>query len=517
MDKLTREEWQGVLHDTALAAAEDWGKYTRSKGWRTDELGRKGTYDRVMEHLAKQFPYDAVANDDMLELKDLPASGMWKWALGLDRDPRILAKEKEAAKFLPLLAGAAEKGEDWYSMGGGKLKMKAAEEFGYPYTQEGFAEFLDKLSEYQGDFDRGKLLDEMRSSAWYIPTKLAYPSMTEYFERAIAEGSDVDNAKVAELAAIDAGAAAGIVAAPGMPGVRALPSPMEGVAGAALQGLFETGRQAGAAYTDEGAEFDASAPFVSAGMGFTRPGMLGTVQALTTRVPGRWARDFTRGISKSSRAGDPTVAEEEELARTIRDYTLAKTEGEIRGNHARALGDGAFGIKMNVTPKEYETITGAQERAPEILKLLGFGPADRPSTAQVLERYRKTPAYTMKITPEGKFELADFTPKFQEGTDDAATMAKFFQLNKANADTYKRLFPAKYADEVQSSPWRLIGLRAGQGIGYFGGRVEPAIKVNPLGVGPSTFKDYKDEAWYKRLSADQKKVVDSAMKEKEGR
>ena len=517
MDKLTREEWQGLLHDTALAAAEDWGKYTRSKGWRTDELGRKGTYDRVMEHLEKQFPYDAVTNDDMLELKDLPASGMWKWALGLDRDPRILAKEKEAAKFLPLLAGAAEEGEDWYSMGGGKLKMKAADEFGYPYTQEGFAEFLDKLSEYQGDFDRGKLLDEMRSSAWYIPTKLAYPSMTEYFERSIADGSDVDNETVAKLAAIDAGAAAGIVAAPGFPAVKALPSPMEGVAGAALQGLFETGRQAGAAYTDEGAEFDASAPLVAAGMGFTRPGMLGTVQALTTRVPGRWARDFTRGISKSSRAGDPTVAEEEELARTIRDYLATRDEAAHLARRSMMSGGDGAAIRLNVSVPRYETIAGSQERAPEILKLLGFEPADLPSPAKVLERYRKTPAYSLELTPEGKFELADFTPRFREGTENAARLAKFFQLNKANADTYKKLFPAKYADEAQSSPWRLAGLRAGQGIGYFGGRVEPAIKVNPLGVGPSTFKDYRDETWYRALSSDQKKVVDSAMKDKEDR
>lgn len=80
----------------------------------------------------------------------------------------------------------------------------------------------------------------------------------------------------------------------------------------------------------------------------------------------------------------------------------------------------------------------------------------------------------------------------------------------------EQAFPSKMAEAYGNDKWYKAGLGAGKILGDVGGSVEPALKVNPLGLlsggraNVVSSEDYKETKWYKSLSKKQQEAFDDA-------
>jgi hypothetical protein len=80
----------------------------------------------------------------------------------------------------------------------------------------------------------------------------------------------------------------------------------------------------------------------------------------------------------------------------------------------------------------------------------------------------------------------------------------------------EQAFPSKMAEAYGNDGWYTGGLITGDILGGIGGSVEPVIKVNPFGPlsggRPNIVSsaDYKETAWYKKLSKKQQEAFDDA-------
>ena len=146
MDKLSRQEWENALEKIAVGAGKAWLEDMRSKeNYDADELGQKGVHDRVLMRLMEEYPYEKVSNSDIKGLEKTKTLDWANFVNGVGGDPRAVREKSDIDKYLPLLKGVAKEGQDWYSIGADALKYRAANEFGFPYTKEGFKELLGKL------------------------------------------------------------------------------------------------------------------------------------------------------------------------------------------------------------------------------------------------------------------------------------------------------------------------------------------------------------------------------------
>ena len=163
MDKLYRNEWEDAIHKVSLDAAKAYVKWVKSNSKTPPAEGlEESVYNDMNKFLKQKYPYDTIDNFDMDALKNFSSDDLWRWQVhGDSYDPRRKHEAEELMKFMPFLQGVAPKGESWLD-NRKDLKLKAAEEFGFSYDQEGLGKFLNRLSKYQGVYDRAQMMKEMR-------------------------------------------------------------------------------------------------------------------------------------------------------------------------------------------------------------------------------------------------------------------------------------------------------------------------------------------------------------------
>lgn len=540
-EKLTKREWEAVIDGIAVKAGKEWLQDMHDKGWyEANELGQKGNYEQVKAYLMSQYPYESVTNEDIKKLQQIKPLG---WATFLNKnteDPRKTHERAEMEKYMPLLQGIAtnksKDDQDWYTMAAPALKYKAAQEpFNFPYTKEGFNEFLGNLSKYQQVYDRGQILKEMQSSPSYYVGSLVAPSATAEIENAVATGADLSPSTVAALTATDVGANGLMFAAPELSVGKSYAPIMNAatkgrttvtpILDAAFQAGVETGRQgAVAGLSETGQEANWAMPVAAFGAGATRPALVSTTQAATSKIPGNWWKDFSKGVGRATRAGDPTAAERDRAEALMRlfnkDIPNKKRFTELNSRinkekigevgelmpHAqrRALEDANIDL-MNDYLKLYRLERNADGTIP---------------VQKVLDAYDQ-PIYDLVGRQGDRVYLMG--RGWPLGTKPGQKPIEGFVNRKNTDELYSKLFPAKY--NMEDNAAMRAGLTAGNLVGDIGSRWEPTFKTNPYDKLESalefvtgedkTSDNYKKQSWYKKLSAENKKLIDEAFKNKD--
>lgn len=506
-DKLYRQEWEDAIHDAAVSAAAEWRKYVTDNGYEVTDAGEQNAYEKIFAKLMQEYPYESVKNDDMLKLMNIPSDRIWKWSLAGGNDPRIKQREENLEKFLPLVMGAAQPGQDWVNMGSDALKLIAAEKYGYDYTKEGFGKFLKKMGEAQEDFDRAQVNREMREQplgipgtniefgpkgSAYILGSLTSPSATKAIDNAVATGGDLTAGQAAALTGLDVGTNTAMFAVPSASIFKSAPF-LNGLLNSGLQAGAEGVRQYAAPLIDGNLVADPTQIGIAGAAGATRPFIVGAFQGATARVPGRQAMQFSRGVGKATRAGNPAMQERDNLYSQVLEYNKMLQNGELKaGERVVNLAEenklkGAFAFREKMNRLGIQPTKNGTYKAEDVLKV-----------------YDRQPVRLVTITEEG-VAPSDNVVKVGENQ---------VLLTPEKTRIYEQLFGAKIADEAEKTPFMKLGINAGRILGDFGGRVEPVIKT----VRPSAFMqipdDYKNTAWYAKLTPEQKKLYDEAMKKK---
>lgn len=549
MNKLSRQEWENALEKIAVGAGKAWLEDMRSKeNYDADELGQKGVHDRVLTRLMEEYPYEKVSNSDIKALEKTKALDWANFVNRVGGDPRAVREKPDIDKYLPLLKGVAKEGQDWYSIGADALKYMASNEYGFPYTKEGFAEFLGNLGNYQKMYDRGQLVKEMDEEYPVRSTiaKLIFPTAYKGINNAVADpdNSDLSAAQAAGLTGLDGIVDLGQFLAPSvqMPGSyfarRALAN---ATADAVLQGALEAGRQAGGASIADVDPDYVSVPLATITAGATRPALIGTTQQLLSGFTGPAATSFRRGMMASMKAGNPVFHERQALEDGIdlynsllkREANLAKSPsvpgvnpktvvldlpGKKRIGSAESADKlrgvldplrGKRTVKETVSPNGSRTTDFFEGPAPE------FGAINKEKLLNLYDNLY--PGFSGELK-NGKFVVSDKTGRVAAVSDkeNSATMAKINKfLTPKTEEILRTVIPSKMSElEGMNNAYR-NGLWWGNLLGDVGGRVEPTIKVNPLNpfVSDSPLSDrpgaYKDTQWYQNLSDRSKAIVDA--------
>lgn len=519
-----------------------------------DDMTKKYFKD-FLEKLQREYPYDKVSLDDLSAIKNYDSNKMqaYLYQYGLVNrqamSPTEHVKAVKAADILPLLQGVAKPGNDWMSMDKELLK-RFGREHGYDVkTKEGYGELLKDIGEQQINYDRAQIAKEAKEEmGWsYWPRKIIAPSAMQEFENAIMTGGDYDASTAAKMGALDAATNALMWEAPGIKFTNS--NIANGVLGAITQAGAEAARQGGeVALTKNGQEFDVAPVIFAAGAGATRPVIVGTAQGAVSRVPGEAAAQFSRGIGKALKTGDPSAREAEQIAKSVLLYNqnvakhnamvdeTASTLKELvkqtvdnsiakkgivpdpeRYQQAMKILDEATAKSANtmkpiISSRSVEPLAKversiAASKLPEKAKMLGVAPeADGTyNAAKILEAYNK-PLYAQQSITGGsaKFGSPNYVTKtFREPVR---------VLDNESVYEFRQMFPAKYSDEAAMNGWTKTGLAAGKVLGGFGSRAEPTFKLKADKVGVE--KTYKDEGWYDKLTPRSKKIVDEAFKKK---
>lgn len=474
-------------------------------------------YDEFLKELKKRYPLDKVTQEDLFNLENFKGEEAQAWLKNApgSYSPGDKAKSIEAAQFLPLLQGVAKDGESWYDMDPENLR-KLGYEAGYRTgSKEGFKEYLDKIGEYQQQFDRMQNLKEFRDDMGTVPywaTKLAFPTMMREGENAIVSGEGGDEGTLKKMLALDFLANAGMFAAPGtagrLPYFAARPL-RAGTADAVLQAVIEGGRQGvGAGLSDTGIEFDPSMMLAAGAAGATRPGIIGVAQGLSTKFAGPEAQQFARGVARATRKGDSSAMEREALERAARGYNdyLAPRWNK----NVTSRGMNPFFFTNATRANELRSQAQGLQKA----KILGATLEDGKGhtyidISKMLRNYDRPVNELQEMGSEGVMRYRPGVEGWQKMYD------RFTVLGEENADKFKSAFPARYEDATNLTRANKAGLAFGKLLGDVGSRFEPTFKLNPANLSQYTKEpDYKREEWYANLSDEQKKVVDEAYKRK---
>lgn len=558
MEKLYRNEWEDVIHDVSLDAAKAYVKWVKNNSKTPPAEGlEESVYNNINGFLRQKYPYDAIQNDDMETLKNFSSDDLWKWQVhGDSYDPRRKHEAEEMMKYLPFVQGIAPKGESWLD-NRNDLKLKGSE-LGFSYDQEGLSKFLNKLAKYQGVYDRGQIMKEMRESPFRIPftdvdfgpsgagywtAKLAYPSLMEGIENAVSTGGDLSTGQAVGLGLLDAGANAAMFGIPGASAAKVSNPVAAGVLDAVVQGGLEADRQGLKTVIDPTLEADPRQAMMAALFGSTRPAILGTAQAAVSKIPGKTAMEVARGIGKATKAGDPLEIERETVKELVTNHNrlIQKTNDELmnmsisqvqsRGlpltdeNIAKAMEflkkSPLARVRLEKSVADTEKMLGTK-RVKDMAELLEVKPNDKGiyNIDEFMKAYDKKPVYTWDVNGEtANITTPSKRPVIKENPDGSYKVVQFgndklFYLSPENSVQYKALFPSKYADEAQASVWRGRGLKAGKVLAGIGGRFEPTFKLNPLNVGPQNFPEYRKQDWYTRLGPKSRAIIDEAFKKK---
>lgn len=608
--EISKLQYAETLEKAAMDAANERVKqynqiYKELSYDSADEMTKKYYLD-FLQKLKAAYPYDKVTLDDLSAIKNYSSDKMQEYLYQFNApnrqapSPTDHVKAIKAADIFPLLQGVAKKDRDWMSMGNDELK-----EFGHKHeynvkTKEGFAELLKDIGEQQINYDRAKIAQEAKDSlGWsYWPSKVITPSAMQEFENAIMTGGDYDAGTAAKMGAIDALTNAAMWEAPGlfigkdagaatkiMPefiqrGLDKLPSVMTKPYGVNatdsdfLNGILNAVSQAGgeatrqileAGLSDNGQSFDI-APVVFAGSaGATRPAIVGGIQQKASQFEGETAKQFSRGLARATRSGDPAAAERDNIVKKIYTYNnivrkVQESENATK-EYLKKHGIPAESVTSTSPSDVYALLAGAND-IPDIAKLFGVKyTKGKPIDAKkILAEYDKPTVSTYKYDDAGKVVLTNRKtsrygdamqkthPNYSapdvvidrrgEATSVGDPLSKKaasngagithkggynqantlypdkFELNATTDPLYRSLFPQRYADVMAGTtrPYTL-GVLTGKIASTIGGRSEPTFKI--IGQKLGVDKTYKDEEWYQALPIRSKKIIDEAFKKKE--
>lgn len=525
-EKLTKREWETIIDDIAVEAGQQWLQDMHDRGWyEANDLGQRGNYEQVKHYLMSQYPYESVTNEDMDKLQRIKPLG---WATFLNKngpDPRIPYEAAEMKKYLPLLMGVAKDKQDWYSVDAPKLKyMASGEDFKFPYTKEGFREFLGNLAKYQQMYDRGELVKEMHNDPRYLIGSLVAPSATAEIDNAVATGADLDASTVGKLAALDVATNGAIFAAPEF-AVTGKSAPILNyitkgrnawtpILDAGVQGVVETGRQYGKTKLSEtGQQMDWTAPILASSTGATRPALVTTTQSVLNKL-GPGFRDFAKGVGRATRSGDPTAAERDYLEKLLHIYNRDVPKKKAMSPSAT----NRYGTNELLPHGEFLELKAANgDNVNKYLELFKIG-KNKDGTINVNEVLKQydMPIYDVVGRNSDNVYLAR-SGGLPSNANQIPNKSGFVNMTDTD-NLYKQLFPVKY--NLEENKATRAGLKFGNAIGDLGSRVEPAIKGNPLDAlnalmnSESSKTKYKDEAWYKLLTAEQQEIIDEAFRSK---
>ena len=496
----------------------------------------EAAFKNYMDKLKKAYPYDKNNKDldkTLNRIKMFPAEDLHAYLQQFGSparqamSPTEYYRVQEASKILPLLQGIAAKGNDWYSMSSKDLK-EAGLKAGFPVEyQSGYADFLNQIADMQTTYDRSKLLkDAQDSTTAYTIKKLLAPTAWKEFENALASGGDYDKGDAVRSGAIDALANSAIIGGPTavarIPGATTyavnLASPL-------VQMLGETGRQlATEKLSKNGVEGEVAPILTTGAAGATIPALVGSVQRLVSKIPGKKAQQFARGLAKANKAGDPVDNETEDLVEAVKNYnkgietsdkikdlaerlkTIKKSFMEMDeqpGVHSEVLVNGEMRpiSEMNtnaVIPMELGPALRLVEtnKVPDYAKALGITPKNGVYSANdILSAYKKPINTNIGLDDEGKFFIT-------EGND-LLNIRDVPTMSPAQLKTYQSLFPARYAEAAASDPHMRAGYAVGSKLGDYGGMLEATLKpvdLNDLvriGTGEAKPKSYQQTNVYK--------------------
>ena len=513
MADINRNDWEKALDAAAVRAADSDYETAKAMGAFPNnpellEKRREEAFVKYRNELESKMPFDGATGADLDELDAFKSENLRLWLGGRGPGPKETAKAVEASKFLPILSGVAEQGKDWMTMGSPALKEYALS-LGYkPGTPEGFDEFLKKVGEYQQEYDRAQVTKEMRESPWYTVGTMFAPSATKAIENAAATGEELTPENVAALTALDVGANSLMATAPGLNVLKASPVLNAYLNAMVGQGGAEFARQQLANVINPSVTPDNDMVKAAVMAGATRPAMLTTAASLASRSTGKAAMDFSRGVMRSSRAGDPVLNESNGIVRDVELFNKMKKGGQLSGGKNGATREIVVDL---ATAEKYDRANNVRELA----KTFNVKPeADGTFSAKkILDAYNKNFKTVREISDD-----AVTTPKVPMSSVGSSEIL----LTPVNEGNYARFAGQKIADAKGRSPWRTAGYGVGTILGEYGGRIEPIIKGNPTnllnGETPVKPTDYKNTTWYKKIqkkSPESAKILDAAFKKKD--
>lgn len=529
-----------------------------------EDMTKKYYFD-FLSKLQRGYPYESVTLDDLSAIKNYDANKMSEYLLqfGLsNRQAMSPTEHKEhlkAADILPLLQGVAKEGGDWTSVGVDSLKRFGLQHDYDIKSKEGFAKLLSDFGEQQVNYDRAKVAKELQDWPMYWPTKVVYPSMMQEAENAIMTGGDFDGVDAAKMGILDAGTNTAMLLAPSMK-IAASPVANNMINAGAQMGAEAARQGLEQALSDNGQEFDV-APVIFAGTaGATRPALVGGIQQKASQFEGETAKQFSRGLSKATRTGDPSAIERAELEKKLKIYNSLVARVKV-AQEATKKATGANKVVSTSPSDVYASIAKAND-IPQISKLFGV-PLNKDYTInakKVLAQYDKPTVSTFEFNEAGKavpavrpydprtswggktpaddfiidkkgnlvatenaFSRGQGIAQFPDGNATPASVnpkpvyPNKFELDANTNDLYRSLFPHRHADVMAGTPRAFkVGMSVGNIASDVGGRFEPTFKLGADWV-PKYEKTYKDEQWYKDLKKNNpraRKIIDEAFKKK---
>lgn len=479
-------------------------------------------------------------------------------------NPLNIKKQEDFQKLAPFILGVADEGRDWYNMGNVDL-FDAAKKLGYDVsTKKGKNDFLRDVGDVQMAYDRGKLLEEFNKKNGVL-SELFYPTLMEEMRKQISTGTgtqeQLDAAKSLDkkinwamaMAPFVAKGGEALLAKGGQQVMTRAPKvadvvntasrkyprsakvadiilhdpAINGVYGALGQGGLEAYRQAEKENIDSDLEADYKNALLALTMGATRPGMIGSASALASQIPGRPMSRFARGIAGATRKGNPVYTERDEFSNAL-DLLLGRQRGTTIPKRPT----------VQATPKPLTEGNLADEQAKVILSGPNAASYTLPeiSNARLAEKALEQ-LETLYGTEKATKILNNLVNKEKVLKDYDNLSKLFINRDRYNAarklpvgkelvngelredDVLKKLeqaFPSKMAEAYGNDGWYTGGLITGDILGGIGGSVEPVIKVNPFGPlsggRPNIVSsaNYKEAAWYKKLSKKQQEAFDDA-------
>lgn len=555
----------------AVAEADKIAKKIGSKG-----LGKPGdeAYDRTfndyLNKLMDEYPYDdAGTTENVLNLvANFPAKNMRDFlyrrgSTNPSMSPTQYYDYMKSSEVLPLLQGVAKEGNDWYSMPIQDLLEKGAD-FGYPVSEPaGRADFLKRVADAQTKLDRAKLVKEVQDSTdLYAIKKLITPTAWNEFENALATGGDYDKGDMWRTGATDALTNAFIATSPGsaanvsskltpllqklIPATKG--SFVTGIANPAIAMGSEGARQILAEKTsNNGIEAELSPVITTGAAGATIPALVGSVQRLVSKIPGKQAQQFARGLAKANKAGDPAELEAEAIEDVVNTYnkgtSLKKAIsdanksaerwkqavkdvediGEMNGwvttsgvRSADIKPDVPISMELNEAIKLLNT-----NKVPEYAKALGVAPNNgQYSASEILKAYKKPIRANVGVNKDGKYVLVEDNPLFSANNPLLTAEEKVPGMSPKELSTFQRLFPARYAEAAQANKALDMGYKTGNIIGTLGGAIESTFKPVSIdnvtrAISGDARPDYQRSTWYNKMDKHSKKLFDAILKKKE--
>lgn len=532
----TRADWDDELRRIAREAANSRMEKKDLTGYSQDKIDaiKNELVRTAKKKLDEEFSFEKLKDSQKEYLSSWKGEDAGNYLLsGANKafkdtyNPLNIKKQEDFQKLAPLILGVADEGRDWYNMGQEDL-FHLGKSLGYDVsTKKGKMDFLSDVGDVQQAYDRGKLLEEFNSEASLL-NELLHPTLMEEARKQISTGRGTEG-DLWKAGALDAGINTAMFFAPSVSKVgRLAQMPVRGgVAGAMLQGALEGGRQGGKTLLDAELDPNLMAPLLATTMGATRPGMIGTAAALSQQVPTRTMTRFARGVSGATRRGNPTYMEREEFENAL-DMLLGRQRGTKIPNRPTLKGKAEPLTEGNLADQQAIQILSGPQAATYTLPEIANARLAEKALPQLEALYG---------TEKARRILNDLVKKERilKDYDDLSNL--FINRDRYNAarqlpvgkelingelregDALTKLeqaFPSKMAEAYGNDKWYKAGLRTGDILGEIGGRIEPVLKINPFGplsggrINVTGGDDYKETAWYKKLSKKQQEAFDDA-------